>query len=80
MAEWSFLFLDVLGLLILRRREPKLNRPYRVNLIIPVGFCIVTLCVVVASTFHAPIQTFALFSLTLFNIAMYRFKSRIFST
>jgi len=75
MAEWSFLSIDVLGLIILRWREPELTRPYRVNLIIPVAFCIVTFCVVAASAFHAPLQSFILLVLTLFNIAAYRFKT-----
>jgi L-type amino acid transporter 9 len=78
MAEWSFLFLDVLGLIILRWREPELNRPYRVNLIIPITFCIVVIFVVAASSVHAPIQSFVLLALTLFNIAVYRFKAHTF--
>jgi L-type amino acid transporter 9 len=78
MAEWSFLFLDVLGLIILRWREPELDRPYRVNLIIPITFCIVVIFMVAASFVHAPIQSLVLLALTLFNIAVYRFKAHTF--
>jgi solute carrier family 7 (L-type amino acid transporter), member 9/15 len=67
MAVWSFLFLTVLGLIILRRREPSLDRPYRVVVIIPSAFCCVAIIIVVSSTNFAPIQASILFMLVMMH-------------
>lgn len=52
---WSFFFLAVLGLLILRHREPVLLRPFRVWLAIPVIFCLSCLFLITLSVFEEPI-------------------------
>ncbi|KAG2111595.1 amino acid permease-domain-containing protein [Suillus discolor] len=41
-ASWSFFFLTVLGLVILRVKEPMLERPYRTWIVTPLVFCAVS--------------------------------------
>lgn len=60
MAEWVFYVSTVIGLLILRRREPQLARPYRPNIILPVTFVVVGSLVIVRSAIFAPVQSGAL--------------------
>jgi L-type amino acid transporter 9 len=57
MAEWVFYVSAVVGLLILRRREPQLERPYRPTVILPVAFVIVGTLVIVRSAMFAPVQS-----------------------
>lgn len=57
MAEWVFYVSTVVGLLILRRREPGLERPYRSNLILPIVFVVVGTLVIIRSAIFAPIQS-----------------------
>ncbi|KAF2628232.1 amino acid transporter [Macroventuria anomochaeta] len=57
MAEWVFYVSTVIGLLLLRRREPQLERPYRPSIILPVTFVIVGTLVIVRSTMFAPVQS-----------------------
>lgn len=56
MAEWVFYVCTVIGLLILRRREPHLDRPYRPFIILPVTFVIAGTLMIVRSALFAPIQ------------------------
>lgn len=42
-TSWTFYLLTVLGLLILRVKEPHLNRPYKAWIITPITFCIVSI-------------------------------------
>lgn len=65
MAEWIFYVSTVIGLLILRRREPHLDRPYRPNLVLPVIFVIVGTLVIVRSAMFAPVQSGILAALIL---------------
>ncbi|KAF2107410.1 amino acid/polyamine transporter I [Lophiotrema nucula] len=57
MAEWVFYVSTVIGLLILRRREPELPRPYQIALPLPFIFIIVGTLVIVRSAIFAPIQS-----------------------
>lgn len=57
MAEWVFYVSTVIGLLILRRREPQLERPYRPNVALPITFVIVGTLVIIRSAMFAPIQS-----------------------
>ncbi|KAK6335041.1 hypothetical protein TWF718_010483 [Orbilia javanica] len=56
-AGYSFYFLTVLGLIILRYREPGLERPYKCWIVTPIVFCCVSLFLVSRGVFGAPIQT-----------------------
>ncbi|KAF3931576.1 hypothetical protein ABW19_dt0209227 [Dactylella cylindrospora] len=56
-AGYTFYFLTVLGLIILRYKEPELERPYKCWIITPITFCCVSLFLVSRGVFGAPIQT-----------------------
>lgn len=55
-ASYSFLFLTVFGLLILRVTQPHLNRPYKVWLIVPVIFCLCSAFLVLRGVLNSPFQ------------------------
>lgn len=57
LAEYTFFFLSVLGGLILRFRQPELERPYKPFIAAPVIFVIVSGAVVVRGAIFAPVQT-----------------------
>lgn len=57
MAEWVFYVSTVIGLLILRRREPQLERPYRPTVLLPSTFVVVGTLVIMRSAMFAPIQS-----------------------
>ena len=57
MAEWVFYVSTVAGLLILRRREPELDRPYRPFVVLPIIFVIVGTLVILRSALFAPVQS-----------------------
>jgi amino acid transporter len=42
-TSWAFYLVTVLGLLVLRIKEPHLDRPYRTFIITPIIFCAVSL-------------------------------------
>lgn len=56
-AGYTFYFLTVLGLIVLRVREPYLERPYRTWLSTPIIFCCVSLFLVSRAVFAKPLQT-----------------------
>jgi len=56
MAEYTFFFLTVVGDVILRFREPGLERPYKPPIVVPLLFCIVSGFVVVRGAVFAPVQ------------------------
>ncbi len=63
MAEWVFYVSTVIGLLILRHREPQLERPYRPSMVLPVTFIVVGILVILRSAIFAPIQGIVLVGL-----------------
>ena len=56
-AGYSFYFLTVLGLIVLRIREPNLERPYRTWIVTPICFCCVSLFLVSRAVVAQPVQT-----------------------
>jgi amino acid transporter len=54
-GEYSFFFLTVLGAIILRFREPDLQRPYKPSLVVPAIFAVVSGFVVVRGAIFAPV-------------------------
>jgi amino acid transporter len=56
-AGYSFYFLTVLGLVVLRFREPALERPYRTWISTPIVFCCVSLFLICRGVFSQPAQT-----------------------
>jgi L-type amino acid transporter 9 len=65
MAEWVFYVSTVIGLLILRRREPQLERPYRPAVVLPMTFVVVGTMVIIRSAIFAPAQSGVLAGLLL---------------
>ncbi|KAK2811828.1 hypothetical protein FQN50_001866 [Emmonsiellopsis sp. PD_5] len=56
-AGYSFYFLTVLGLIVLRIREPRLERPYKTWITTPIIFCCVSLFLLSRAVFAEPVQT-----------------------
>ena len=54
---WLFYSLAVFALLILRITDPFCTRPFRVWIIIPIVFCLVSTGLLVLSIWESPIQT-----------------------
>lgn len=54
LGEYSFFFLTVVGAIILRFREPKLRRPYKPLLLVPLVFAVVSGFVVVRGAIFSP--------------------------
>ncbi|WYZ40902.1 hypothetical protein EsH8_IV_001243 [Colletotrichum jinshuiense] len=71
LGEFTFFFLTVLGAVILRVREPKLRRPYKPFVAIPVVFALVSGLVVVRGAIFAPVQAIVLIILWIVGLAFY---------
>ncbi|EEP78275.1 conserved hypothetical protein [Uncinocarpus reesii 1704] len=56
-AGYTFYFLTVLGLIVLRIREPHLERPYKTWITTPIIFCCVSLFLLSRAVFAEPLQT-----------------------
>ncbi|TAQ87040.1 hypothetical protein B7494_g4634 [Chlorociboria aeruginascens] len=56
-AGYTFYFLTVLGLIVLRVREPELDRPYKTWITTPIIFCCVSLFLLSRAVFAEPVQT-----------------------
>ncbi|KAJ3536666.1 hypothetical protein NM688_g6806 [Phlebia brevispora] len=59
MASWAFYFLTVLGLVILRIKEPLLERPYKTWITTPLIFCAVCLFLLCMPIIAAPLEAIA---------------------
>ena len=57
MAEYVFYVSTVIGLLILRRREPQIQRPYQPMTLMPLVFVLVGSLVILRSAMFALIQS-----------------------
>lgn len=76
MAMWVFYVSTVVGLLILRRREPQLNRPYRPTVILPITFVFAGTLVIIRSAIFAPPQSVLLLGLLLLGTLIGRLRNR----
>lgn len=56
-AGYTFYFATVLGLIVLRVREPDLERPYKTWISTPIIFCCVSLFLLSRAVFAEPVQT-----------------------
>ncbi|KAF8798051.1 L-methionine transporter [Phlegmacium glaucopus] len=70
-ASWAFYFLTVLGLVILRIKEPTLERPYKTWIITPLIFCCVTLFLLCMPIIAAPREAGAVLGFVLIGIPVY---------
>ncbi|KAF3922631.1 hypothetical protein ABW21_db0200653 [Orbilia brochopaga] len=73
-AGYTFYFLTVLGLIVLRYREPELERPYRCWIITPIVFCCVSLFLVSRGVFGAPVQTGGVVVFVAVGVVVYWFR------
>jgi L-type amino acid transporter 9 len=76
MALWVFYVSTVVGLLILRRREPQLDRPYRPTIVLPITFVVVGTLVIIRSAIFAPVQSGLLAVLLIAGAAVSRLRGR----
>lgn len=80
LGEYTFFFLTVLGGIILRFREPDLERPYQPFVLIPVIFALVSGFVVVRGAIFAPTQAFVLLGLWASGLGVYWARRRLQSS
>ncbi|KZT66268.1 hypothetical protein DAEQUDRAFT_715307 [Daedalea quercina L-15889] len=75
-AAWTFYFLTVLGVLVLRVKEPQLERPYRTWITTPLIFCAVCIFLLSMPVKAAPAQALAAICFILAGIPVYFMTQR----
>lgn len=70
-AGYTFYFLTVLGLIVLRVREPNLERPYKTWITTPIIFCCVSLFLLSRAVFAQPLQTLIVVGFVIAGIPVY---------
>ncbi|MCJ1435128.1 hypothetical protein MMC27_004498 [Xylographa pallens] len=75
-AGYTFYFLTVLGLIVLRVREPYLERPYKTWITTPVIFCCVSLFLLTRAVVAEPVQTVGVLGFVALGVPVYWFRVR----
>ncbi|KZZ98374.1 Amino acid/polyamine transporter I [Moelleriella libera RCEF 2490] len=75
-AGYTFYFCTVLGLIILRVKEPQLERPYKTWIMTPIIFCCVSLFLLSRAVFARPVQTIAVIGFVVAGIPVYFLRTR----
>lgn len=75
-AGYTFYFLTVLGLIVLRVREPYLERPYRTWISTPIVFCCVSLFLLSRAVFKQPEQTLIVLAFVIVGVGVYYWRVR----
>ena len=75
-AGYTFYFTTVLGLIVLRIREPNLERPYRTWITTPIIFCCVSLFLVSRAVIAQPVQTVVVVAFIVTGIPVYFWRIR----
>lgn len=75
-AGYTFYFLTVLGLIVLRVREPYLERPYRTWISTPIIFCCVSLFLLSRAVFKQPEQTLMVLGFVVVGVGVYYWRVR----
>ncbi|KAL8823261.1 MAG: hypothetical protein Q9191_006016, partial [Dirinaria sp. TL-2023a] len=75
-AGYTFYFLTVLGLIVLRVREPFLERPYRTWISTPIIFCCVSLFLISRGVFAQPVQTLVVLGFVSLGVPVYALRVR----
>ena len=70
-AGYTFYFLTVVGLIVLRVREPYLERPYKTWITTPVIFCCVSLFLLTRAIVAEPFQTLLVLGFVLLGIPVF---------
>jgi amino acid transporter len=66
--------LTVLGLIVLRIREPHLERPYRTYITTPIIFCCVSLFLVSRAVVNQPVQTVIVIAFVVSGVPVYYWR------
>lgn len=72
LGEYSFFFITVVGVVILRYREPNLHRPYKPSILVPTIFALVSGFVVARGSIFAPTQAGVLVILWTLGLGLYK--------
>ncbi|KAK3370185.1 amino acid permease-domain-containing protein [Podospora didyma] len=70
-AGYTFYFFTVLGLIVLRVKEPTLERPYRTWITTPIIFCCVSLFLLSRAVFAQPAQTLTVVAFVVAGVPVY---------
>ncbi|KAJ9264203.1 hypothetical protein DTO212C5_7262 [Paecilomyces variotii] len=70
-AGYTFYFLTVLGLIVLRIREPRLERPYRTWITTPIIFCCVSLFLLSRAVIAEPLQALIVIAFIMVGVPVY---------
>ncbi|KAL4871987.1 hypothetical protein BDV12DRAFT_183279 [Aspergillus spectabilis] len=70
-AGYTFYFLTVLGLIVLRIREPHLERPYKTWISTPIIFCCVSLFLLSRAVIAEPLQTLIVVAFIIAGVPVY---------
>ena len=70
-AGYSFYFFTVLGLIVLRVREPTLERPYKTWITTPIIFCCVSLFLLSRAVLAQPLQTVIVLAFIIAGVPVY---------
>ncbi|KAI5281906.1 hypothetical protein KEM54_003060 [Ascosphaera aggregata] len=73
-AGYFFYFLTVLGLIVLRIREPNLERPYKTWITTPIVFCCVSLFLLSRTVIAEPIQTLTVLAFIVLGVPVYYWR------
>jgi amino acid transporter len=75
-AGYTFYFLTVLGLIVLRVKEPNLERPYKTWITTPIIFCCVSLFLLSRAVFAEPLQTVVVVAFIGMGVPIYYWRIR----
>jgi amino acid transporter len=70
-AGYTFYFFTVLGLIVLRVKEPNLERPYKTWITTPIIFCCVSLFLLSRAVFASPGQTLIVLAFVAAGVPVY---------
>ncbi|KAK5108175.1 hypothetical protein LTR62_008706 [Meristemomyces frigidus] len=70
-ASYLFYFASVVGLIVLRVKEPELERPYKCWIVTPIVFCCVSLFLLSRAIFAKPLQALVVFAFIAAGFPLY---------
>ncbi|KAK4632078.1 Y+L amino acid transporter 2 [Fulvia fulva] len=73
-ASYLFYFAAVVGLIVLRVKEPELERPYKCWIVTPVVFCCVSLFLLSRAVFAKPLQALVVVAFIAVGFPLYRWR------
>ncbi|KAM0301948.1 hypothetical protein HYE67_004284 [Fusarium culmorum] len=75
-AGYAFYFLTVLGVIVLRVKEPELPRPYKTWITTPIIFCCVSIFLLTRAVFAQPFQTLSVVFFVVAGVPVYFWRIR----